>query len=224
VGEPLAGSPPSANVNGKVLQLSVGSTTYTITFSGTNPIPLSTIVSQINAVVGTTIATIVDTNRLGIFPIVPGQVAVVGGTNPANSALPALFGGMLYLRDDMLRSPTFDAFTDYFTTQISPPLDFTFDVLQLNDGTQVGFYGMNFVYPYPGVTVTPPGGLTAPKFISVKGMGFYPQVEVKFQVGARSLGTARVYFLEPTTVQFTQKAVFSAKLANGSKLRFFPDQ
>ena len=223
VGIPLAGGPPGANVNGKILQILVGVTTYTVTFAGVNPIPLSSIINQINAVVGTTIATTVGTNRLGIFPLIPTQVSLVGGTNPASSALPALFGSMVYLRDDMLRSATFDAFTDYFTTQVIPPLDLTFDVLQVLDGTQVGFYDMNYVYPFPGVTVTPPAGLSAPKFVSAKGQGFYPQSNVHFQVGARSLGTARVYFLEPTTVQFDQNSLFEIELANGSKPRFKPD-
>jgi len=223
VGIELSGSPPGANVNGKTLQIKVGVTTYTVTFVGANPISLTSIINQINAVVGTTIATQVGTDRLGIFPLIPTQVSLVGDTNPASSALPALFGGMLYLTDSMLRSPTFDAFANYFTTEVVPPLDLTFDVLQVVDGTQIGFYDIDYVYPYPGVTVSPPAGLTAPTFISVHGLGLYPQARIRFQVGSRSFGSARVYFLEPTTIEFNQSTIFSTVLPNGATLHFFPD-
>jgi len=220
VGIPTGGS---ANVSGKVLQVKVGLVTYTITFVGSNPIPLTSIVSQINASVGTTIATVVDTDRLGLFPLIPGDTAVVGGNNPGTSALPALFGGMLYVTDSMLRSPSFDEFVNYFSTQVAPPLDLVFDVLQIVDGTQIGFYGLNYAYPYPGVVVTPPVGLVAPTFLSVKGVGFFPQDHIRFQVGSRSFGSARVYFLEPTTVEFTPETRLSLELPNGSVIRYLPD-
>lgn len=213
----------SANVNGKILQVKVGVTTYTITFVGANPIPLATIISQINAAVGQTIATVVDTDKLGIFPIIPTAVSIVGGTNIGTSALPALFGGMTYLTDSMVRSPTFDSFANYFSTEVVPPLDLTYDVLQVIDGTQIGYYGIDFAYPYPGVTVTPPVGLTAPNFLSIHGLGFFPQNRIRFQVGSRSFGSARVYFLEPTTVEFSPSTRFLAALDNGSTLRFLPD-
>lgn len=215
--------PSGANVSGKILQIQVGVTTYTVTFTGVNPVPVLSIISQINAVVGQTIATTVGTDRFGLFPIIPTQVSIVGGTTAGTSALPALFGGMLYLTDSMLRSPTFDEFTSYFTTEIVPPLDLTYDVISIIDGTQIGYYTIDYANPFPGVTVTVPVGLTAPNFINVHGLGFFPQVGVHFLLGARSLGSARLYFLDPTTIEFNQDTVFKTTLPNGTVLKFSPD-
>ena len=196
------GSPAGAAVDG--LTLLVGwsqSPPFTVTFAGTDPIPLADLVDQINVecagISGIPRIAVLVGNRIGILPVAPG-VQVTGGT-----ARTALFGADLTYSASDVRSQS--TLTDW--TTLSPPLDGTFDVVQLLDGLQIGFYG----------------GLSPEAGQLHTGHDFFPEFGRHLQVGSRSIGSVRTYFLEPTTVEFGKGAVFSLTGPNGSVLRYFAD-
>src|SRR5208282_4446028 len=81
---------------------------------------------------------------------------------------------------------------------LRPVLDSDFDVAQALDGTQIGFFwlatGPND--PVPNSPYNP--ALYDPLLTR---MDFNPQYDVHVQVGSRSVGTVRLYFLDPTSFQ-----------------------
>jgi hypothetical protein len=100
---------------------------------------------------------------------------------------------------------------------LRPILDPIFDVVQTLDGLQIGFYD--------GVVM-----MNSPVFNSllydammIGGYDFNPEIDVHLQVGSRSLGTARCYFMDPTSFEVGQDSVFTYTAANGSILNFIPD-
>ena len=235
------GSTPSANVTGLLLTIvvfisKVPLTTIQqdVTFTGVNPVPLSVapgglypdggIIEQINAAFGFVVAVNAG-NRLGLLPV-NFEVIVIGGQFTPTSALPPLFGGMYYLDSRMIRAPEFDNNSQIFI-QLSPPFDPEYDVVQTLDGTQIGFYSIYALAPFPGSLVAEFAavfpGLTLPNCIISNNLGFLPQAERHIQFGSRSFGRARLYFLEPTTIQLDQNTVFEATLSNGSIIEFQPD-
>lgn len=235
VGIDLAGAPPGANVSGKTLQFDCfGFPAFTVTFVGVDPIPLNGpggIVAQINAISVFTTAVSVNGTALGLLPV-GGLVRVLGDTNVATSAIPALFGTyvnapagtLLYLDSQMVRAIEFEQFPNFFSSELSPPLDVAFDVLQTLDGNQIGFYRIEKANPFLGTPFPSPIlGLTVPPCVSVVGGIFAPELDVRAQIGARSIGRARVYFLDPTSIEFESDSVFTASLPDGSLLRYFPD-
>jgi len=220
-------------VSGKTLALRfIGFPDFFITFAGVDPISPASVVSQINAIIAPSTgpaAVLLPGNRLGIIPV-NGKVQVVGDTNPVTSAIPALFGdggflgSIIYLDSTMARAEEIDTAANFFVDNVRPPIDLTFDVFQVLDGKQVGFYTMAGVNPYPGTTLASPiVGLTYPKAISAN-HDFAPEVFVHAEIGARSLGKSRLYFLEPTTIEVTGETIFEATNPDtGSVLRYIPD-
>ena len=83
------------------------------------------------------------------------------------------------------------------------------DVVDVLDGYQVGSYGRLNYAPGSGVLHT-------------LDRGFAPEVGVYGRVGARSLGTVRLYFLEPTSMEVTPESLFEVE-APGITLEYFPD-
>jgi hypothetical protein len=256
VGITLTGSPPGANVNGKILELNIPDTgvpPQIVTFSGANPIPLNGaggIIAQINAVFNTAgypgIVAVDAGNRLGILGNIGQNIAqVLGGTGSLTSALPALFGGMLYIDSSMVRAPEFTENNNFFV-DLTTVIDVDYDVLQILDGPNFGFYNLSFVSPYPGFTPAPPAGLTYPNSMSVQTRSrqgvlspgtMAPSANNHIQFGARSIGRARLYFLEPTTATissssgyvsgtgfvFTPLTIFSTTTTNGATLYYIGD-
>jgi hypothetical protein len=167
------------------------------------------------------------TDRLGIRPVgAQGYVAVTGGT-----ACSALFGtsAELYTSGDV-RS---DDVANWGA--LTPPIDFTLslDVLQVLDGSSVGFYASPFRHSYLN-TAKFPNASTPSSALLVGGFGdndvvdyiprvtFAPEQRRRVQVGARSLGSVRVYFLAPTSFEVDSTAVFTLATDTG-ELRFIPD-
>jgi len=169
----------------------------------------------------------VGTDRLGIRPVgARGYVAVTGGT-----ALYALFGAPeLYTSGDV-RSDSITASWE----GLSPPIDFelSLDVLQVLDGSSVGFYESPFRHSYVNTAKFPSASVPSTALL-VGGFGdndlgeyiplvtFAPEQRRRVQVGARSLGSARVYFLAPTSFEVDSSAVFTLETETG-ELRFIPD-
>lgn len=205
---------------------------FFITFAGANPISPASVVSQINAVIAPSTgpaAVLLPGNRLGIIPV-NGRAQVVGDTNPLTTAIPDLFGdggfpgSVIYVDSSMARAAEIDSAANFFVDDVRPPIDLTFDVFQVLDGHQVGFYTMAGVNPYPGTTLASPiPGLTYPKAVAAN-HDFAPEAFVHGEIGARSLGRTRLYFLEPTTVEVTPDTVFTVvDDATGATLKYYPD-
>lgn len=213
--------PAGAAVVGKILQLQVhGLGLYNITFAGVNPLPLSSIAQQINAAVGLPLASVIG-ERLGINPY-NGLVEVVGGTLLATSALPMLFGGMFYVTSRMVRSPSFNSSS---FTGLNPPLVLSYDALELRSGRQLGAYSMTRAAPYPLSTplTSPSAGLTVAPCVELDNPGLFPEADIRAVIGARTLGTARCFFLDPTTVEVQDTKTVFLFDPSGLRLRFKPD-
>lgn len=100
-------------------------------------------------------------------------------------------------------------------TSVSPTIDADLDALWVRDGYQVGFYsdlGVNYT----------PGTLGVSTALRVS-YDFAPELIVNLAVGARSLGSARAYFLEPTSMEIDQTSRFKMMTSDGVELAFKPD-
>lgn len=217
-GVALAGSPPSANVSGLGLSFRYNSGlsgTLSVTFAASNPVALTDIVAEINTAVGTKLAVIIDGNRLGFTPI--GFTELLGG-----SAVLALFGITpvapfdAYLTSrDVQSTSIIAAFTQW--SNLHP--DVNYDVLQVLDGEQIGFYGN----PTANAQPTPPFGSAAVDHALTVNHNFAPEAGIFIQFGSRSIGTVRFYFIEPTSIEFDTGTVVSVLDSSGAKLDFFTD-
>lgn len=186
-----------------------------VVFSG-GPLSLAAVISQVStAIFGATSvpngAIQVGLDRFGIRPLRGGGV-IFGGT-----ALIKLFGAVEVISSWDIRSLEVDDLGGW--SHLTPALDLEsgIDVVQVLDGQQVGFY--------PGPYFTPGTALAIHNFNLSPAIGsprFAPEVNVHLQVGARSLGSVRCFFLEPTSIEFDQDSRFSVETENGV-LRFLPD-
>lgn len=215
----LGGSPASAAVSGMGFLFQYDSGTsgvIPVTFVGANPIPLTDLVDQINAAAGVQIAVVVDNNRLGLVPI--GFTEFLGGTATALlfGIAPVLPSYEAYLTSRDVQSA---AILSLFASWDSLHPDVFFDVLQVLDGRQIGFYGG----PRAKAEPTPPFGSGAFDFALTTTHDFAPEAGVFLQFGSRSIGTTRLYFLEPTSVEFGADSRFSVTNGLGIRLNFFPD-
>lgn len=89
-------------------------------------------------------------------------------------------------------------------------LDEDLDVVYVVDGTQEGFYDG------PRVNTGLPWALQVDH-------DFAPSLNRVVRVGSRSIGTARVYFLQPTSFEVNQETVFSTLNDEGIRLNYKPD-
>lgn len=227
VGQVLSGSPPSANVQGLDLKMRFnnGNTILNVVFAGANPILLTDIVEQINTAAGVIFAVVIDGNRLGLIPIGDPTAAiamteVVGGA--ASTLLFNPVGGNKYHSSREVNSATVQRdFLGWSGGLLKPEVDQNIDVIQITSGSQVGFYD-DPVSPLP---VLPPGVDPAIQLPSglIVAHDFAPEVNAVFQFGSRSVGTARLYFLEPTSAQFSTTSRFQAMTALGQTVNFKPD-
>jgi hypothetical protein len=157
-------------------------------------------------------------NRVGFLPIKPGM-QVNGGT-----ALFLLFGystGTFTTRD--ITSAT--VYANGGWASLRPALDASYDVAQTLDGNQVGFFQLaanvlddNGFDPVPNI---PFSDLAYDPLRTLH--DFNPAIGTHVQVGARSLGTVELYFIDPTSFEVTGNTVFSYTAADGSVLNYFPD-
>jgi hypothetical protein len=190
----------------------------TVTFSAGNK-NYAQVVTEVNAVaafhIGATAVMAVpvfdgDAYRVGIVPVAP-LVTVSGGTS-----MTGLFGGTA---ERSTRDICSASLPSVGWLSVTPSIDQDdLDVVQVLDGTQIGSYGSLHVE------------LTAPSLLvagstsySTDPPAFAPEVGRHIQVGARSIGSVRCFFLEPTSIEFGRLAFFTATLADGAVVRFRPD-
>lgn len=164
----------------------------------------------------------------------------VGFVIHTGTALTLLFGDLEARSTADIRSATVDALPDTpgpgvnGWDDLSPPVDFVtgLDLAQVVDGFQVGFYGA----PYSGPTSTnrtltnsftslPTRALvirntTVPHDETAR--QFAPAENVQLELGSRSLGSVRCFFLQPTSIEFDQDSFFYLDAESG-RLRFLPD-
>lgn len=195
-----------ANQNGLNLNIQWGDPTvlvaFSVLFSGATT-TVASVVSQINAAASTAtggaitrLAVSLDGGRrFGLLPVAP-RTMVGSGT-----AFATLFGAAGPYTSKDIRSVGVNF------TNLRPALDKNFDVAQVVDGLQIGFYDH----------LVPTGHLATTL------IDFSPETNRHVQVGSRSLGSARFFFLEPTSIEFGPRSTVSLTAADGSVVRFFPD-
>lgn len=162
-------------------------------------------------------------DRIACRPTAVGLVISDG------TAVPILFGASEPRTTADIRSPSVSDWDD-----LSPAVDYStgLDVVQLVNGKQVGIYPA----PYSGPASTDRqfngggslGNSTALVIIDTSiphdenNRQFAPEENVRMQLGARSLGSARCFFLEPTTIEFDETSYFYTE-GEAGLLRFVPD-
>lgn len=177
------------------------------------------VVAEINAAAASVLsanvvlAVVVGADRVGIVPIDPYTVVRTG------SAMVGMFG-------DAQPRTTSDVRSSTAWAAVTPAINQDdLDVVQVLDGVQVGFYGsLSFGTnaPVPAGTADYTGLFSGDAALGTYA-SFAPEVGRHVQVGSRSIGSARCYFLEPTSIEFNRSSFFSAVLPDGSGVRFFPD-
>jgi len=210
--------PSGAGVSGKVLKLLIdGIGEYSITFVGANPISVNNLAQQINTTTGLPLAVVVG-DRLGILPYQGREVRVTGSTGIFTTALPILFGGVYGISTTSIRSPSFSTTT--FTT-LSPALSLDYDVVELRDGGQIGAFSIRSTT----ARTTGIGVLlqdNAIQAVHPEG-GFFPEAEVRLDLGSRSLGVVRLYFQDPVSFEVGPQTVLTHTTSSGAELRYKTD-
>ena len=157
-------------------------------------------------------------SRVGLLPVAP-NVTVRAAV--ANNAMTTLFGfGDKDITSKDIRSgdasigaSQIDAVGGW--DALRPRLDTVIDVAQVLDGLQIGFYD--------GITV-PNSPFNSADYDPLRtGHDFSPEVDRHIQVGSRSLGIARLYFLDPTSFEVDDSTVFTYTDSTGAQLRYIPD-
>jgi hypothetical protein len=206
------------NVNGQqfVFKWTSGSVNYTATclFGGVNPLTVDDMVGQINVaiLVATGIPSaaykIIDgaKTRIGIPPL-GRNMRIDGATSTAS---PTVFGDAQTRSSRDIRSASIDALGGW--SAVTPTIDSTLDAVNVLDGLQVGFYS--------SLTV---GGTGAGFALITAERDFNPDVNRFIQEGARSVGSARLFFLDPTSIEFDTSSRFSLVLPTGITLKYLPD-
>lgn len=230
-----------ANAMTKSFTIVPGSTTLTFYFPSVGAVTITlssgvftvaNLVTAINSLVSTAtgnvfpdIAVQLNDLQFGIRPVGNGFVAVTGGT-----ARTALFGALDMRTTCDVRTDDGNA-VDGWWGDLDPAIDVDtgLDVVQVVDGRNVGFYAGPFTLDAQNVTL----GNTRSRALMVArsldaAMGgeatyFSPDAQRHVLVGARSLGSVRVYFLEPTTFEVNASTVFSLDTGATGIARFVPD-
>lgn len=164
----------------------------------------------------------VGEDRFGIRPI-GGFVAIVDG-----GARTALFGDTQYRSTGDIRSLEIQGIGGWAGAQ--PPIDMAtrLDVLQVLDGADVGFFSGPFTPNYTASGTATPAqalviGALTPGVPGIPKKSFAPAIQRRVQVGARSIGSARVYFMDPTSFEVDEHTRFSLDLGVQGVVTFTPD-
>jgi hypothetical protein len=223
-----AGSFPA--LANKTLDFLIEGVVHTVTFPGVFTPTLANTIAEISAQLlsGTSmpqLAVQVGSDRLGMRPV-RGGVQLVGGT---------AHGDVFGLNTVSLKAPisTFDIRSvdieeeGGFAT-LDPAIDLVtgLDVVQVLDGNNIGFYNAPYTVNenISGTFPTVPGNSDALKISPQEDFknGFAPEVVRHVQIGARSLGSVRLFFLEPTSFEVDVRSRFILTTDTGV-LRFLPD-
>jgi hypothetical protein len=170
----------------------------------------------------------VGVDRFGIRPVGDdGFVAIIGGTGRVT-----LFGDQELRTTGDVRVPDSTEPSGWLDWgDLSPSIDTAtgLDVIQVLDGYNIGFYPSPFTLSYSRTAW--PSALTSNALLVgdlddtdyVPEKTFSPAQNRRVQVGARSIGSARVFFLEPTSFEVDNEAVFTLDLGEEGTVRFVPD-
>lgn len=175
------------------------------------------------------VAVQISDRRFGIRPVGNGFVAIVGGT-----ARTLLLGGVDLRTTSDVRTDKADTRSGYWG-ELEPRIDADtgLDVLQVIDGRNVGFFAGPFTlqansspFPvFPDAEESRALIVGDSLFHAMSGDGTYyaPDAQRHVLIGARSLGSVRVYFLEPTSFEVGSDTVFSLDTGATGIARFIPD-
>lgn len=177
---------------------------------GVGILTLEEIIEPINTAFGDTVAVLLrrtpgaDPVGFGIRPTrAGGKVELYGG-----NAMPVLFPteSTVYSTSDICSATVVRAGG---WDNVQPNIDDLVDVADVLDGSQVGHIG--------GLSVVE--GMLDRLTTNTE---FFPELDVWVRVGARSIGSARAYFLEPTSIEIDSNTRVSCEV-NGQLLEFMPD-
>jgi hypothetical protein len=213
-------------VGGTTLTLKYGAnlaSTVNVSFSPGPALALATVISEINAAVlaqagEPTAAIQVGADRIGIRPFGAGGVVATAGSA---ASVTAFFGGADERHTSRdIRSATIDNAGGWAGVDPSIDLRTGLDIVQVLDGNQVGFVPGPFVVE--GVTAPATVASTALQQATLTQV-FSPEAGVRVQVGARSIGSVRLFFLDPTSFEVRAEEAFFELTTDSGLVRFTPD-
>ena len=192
---------------------------------------IATINQQLGALKLPAAAYAVDTNRLGIAPIAPYTWVDEAPNGVVASGYSVLFGDPSQgrwatpitsrdVRSDWVAGHNGWASTDY-------DIDYGQDAVDLVSGVQVGHYSLlrtAWSLFRSAVAMLPwfPSMPSPNDSLSVA-VDLNPEASIHVNVGHRSVGWARTYYLKPVTIEYGPSAVFTATLEQGGQLNYMPD-
>lgn len=161
-------------------------------------------------------------NRLGIAPIGPNTSVT---DFFAGSAWSYLFGSNTVRWASPITSK--DIRSDYVSTKAdasklgwnATDIDRLYDGIDIVSGGQVGYHNTCALaeryryYPYAEVT-------QASLLVDTD---LYPEADVHVNIGYRSIGVARTYFMDPVTVSFNPSTTFKGVTKDGIDIVYAPD-
>jgi hypothetical protein len=209
-------------------------------------IPVSVLIDELNAEIYSATPYVdviapVGSYQFGVRPVGNGFVAVIGGT-----AMSTLFAYADLQTTADIRTVESNENANWWGSSDTsygigaPAIDTVtgLDVVQLVDGRDAGFYAGPFVLnAQDTANLTPPSIVPAAatsralligdSILDIEnGDGYYfaPNSQRHVVVGSRSLGSARVYFLEPTTFEVNyESTIFSFNSGATGVINFVPD-
>jgi len=215
------------NANLATLMFRVGQVgVVSVVFVGAG-LSLAAAVAQINAAALASVlhipefAVIIDQTHFGIRPQIGGVILTHSGTGCI-----AFFGTTETLTTFDVNSAAVAALGGW--AALSPAVDYLsrLDVLQVLDGVNAGVYEA----PYLVAERIPPFFIpkvalmagAVKNLVAYDGNGFAPELHRHVQLGSRSIGSARLFFLEPTSIEFDDDSRVLLDTGAG-ELRFLPD-
>jgi hypothetical protein len=204
--------------------------TAVVALPGPSP-TVAAVIAALNAAIltltGSPGAAVSRGDGIGIRPVDSGVVAVTGGTG-----MVGLFGDTQFRTTADIRVASVEALGGW--SELDPEIDETtgLDVVQIVDGQNAGFYPGPFLLD-PDASVTYPSTIQSRALVLADSLAellvgtetdfLAPEDSRRVKVGARSLGSARCFFLEATTFEVSKDTVFSFETTDGVTARFVPD-
>jgi hypothetical protein len=196
---------------------------FLVTFTA-GPLSRLKVIEQINSAILFNLGVLggaveVGEDRFGLKPLKRGSYIRSG------TAIPALFGNNELQTGWDVRSDSVD--TSGGWGSLNPPIDLIsgLDVVQVITGNQVGFRAGPFFLNTQSFGVDASTALVTADITTLY-LGlvapFAPESGVDIQMGSRSIGSVRCFFLDPTSIEFDRDTRFLLETDSGD-LRFLPD-
>jgi hypothetical protein len=206
----------------------------TIILGVTNPTIaqlLADLNAKLSAAFGLTypMAVLVGADRIGLRPLPNGIYTYITSATNAGTSAAALFGvnaGIITSCD--IRSELVVAQGGW--SRLNPPFDVlnALSAIHIADGLYVGDYGVPITTGYlpTGSSLLPSPALIIGQLpLSIDSapvVSFAPDADRRVQLGLRSIGSARCYFMDPTTFEVDEHSRFSTQL-DSRTLEYLPD-